>query len=103
MLQTAQSHVDRAQRFPLSIPLRYRKNGMPHWQDGRTINISRTGILFQTDETIPTSSVLDIRISFPLDGTLSCQGLIVRAGESQIAVKIHRYHLLHEDKTNATD
>ena len=75
---------------------------MQHWQDGRTINISRTGILFQADERIPADAVLDIRISFPLKAMLSCQGSIVRTEEPMFAVRIHRYRMFHSQKT-ATD
>ncbi len=67
---------------------------MRHWQDGKTINISRTGILFHADEKIPTDSILDIRIDFPLKAMLSCQGSIVRAEEPAFAVRIHRYRML---------
>jgi hypothetical protein len=96
MAPTAQAYQPRAHRFPIRVPLHYRKSGMEYWQDGKTINISRTGILFQADETIPTDSVLDIQVSLPLKATLSCQCSVVRAAEeSALAVRIHRYHLVH--------
>jgi hypothetical protein len=91
-------HANRAPRFPLHVPLRYRKSGMPYWQYGKAVNISRTGILFYADEIIPEESVLDMRISFPLKLTLSCQGSIVRAQEPMLAVRIQRYRLLHESE-----
>ncbi len=98
MALNAMVHVNRAQRFPIHIPLHYRKSGMQYWQAGKIVNISRTGILFHADEGIPPESVLDMRISFPLKLTLSCQGSIVRAQEPLFAVRIHRYHLLHESE-----
>jgi hypothetical protein len=98
----AEDYTFRAQRFPLSIPLQYRKSGVLYWQDGKTINISRTGILFQADETIPADFVLDIRVHLPRDAILKCQGPVVRTEESAIAVHIHRYQLLHEQKDNAS-
>ncbi len=98
MVLAAQVHVNRAQRFPLHIPIQFRKSGMPFWQHGKTVNISRTGILFHADERIPPESVLDMRINFPLKLTLSCQGSIVRAQEPLFAVRIHRYRLLHESE-----
>ncbi len=99
MAQSTQTPIPRAQRFPLQLPLHYRKRGMQHWQDGKTINISRTGILFQADEKIPEDSILDIRISFPLKAMLSCQGSIVRVDEPAFAVRIHRYRMLRGQKT----
>ena len=56
MAQTA-----RAERFPLSVPLRFRKNATSHWLEGRTMNLSRTDILFKADEALPADSLLEIR------------------------------------------
>ena len=96
MENAAQDHINRAQRFPLSVQLLFRKSGMPYWQDGKTVNISRTGILFQTDEALMKDSVLDIRVSLPLKVTLSCQATVVRSEESTYAVRIHRHRLLRQ-------
>ena len=41
----------RAQRFQLHLPLRYRRLGEKQWHEGTTENISRSGMLFQADET----------------------------------------------------
>ena len=108
MVPSAETQIPRAPRFPLNFPLHYRKSGVQYWQDGRTINMSRTGILFRADEKIPAEAVLDIRINFPLKATLVCQGSIVRTERSKFAVRIHRYHLLHGRKaannfTNSTN
>ena len=82
----------RAQRFPINVPLHYRMNGMTHWLNGTTLNISRSGILFQTDGMIPPRSVLDLQ--FNLKGmTLSFQGSVVRSMESTAAVKFRRHRL----------
>jgi hypothetical protein len=86
MVLYEQVQVPRAQRFPFQIPLHYRRSGTPEWHACETVNISRTGILFQTDETLPINSNLDIRVQFPSEVTLSCQGSVVRASESACAV-----------------
>ena len=96
MVSAAAALKPRAQRFPLKLPLKYCKSGMEHWEDSRTVNISRTGILFKADEALQANSVLDIRISFPLKLTLQCQGSIVRAEEPNFALRIHRYHMLRK-------
>jgi hypothetical protein len=95
MVPSMQAHLPRAQRFPIQLPFHYRKSGMQGWQDGRTINISRTGILFYADQRIPADSSLDIQINFPLGAILSCRGSIVRTEEPTFAVRIHRCHILH--------
>jgi hypothetical protein len=93
MVATMEAPVYRARRFPLHFPVYYRKSGTPDWQDGETINISRTGILFQAGECVPANSLLDIEVRLPAHVILSCQGSIVRTEESMLAVQIHRYSL----------
>ena len=41
--------LPRAPRYTLQIPLRYRQAGDPSWREGRSENISRSGVLFRTD------------------------------------------------------
>jgi hypothetical protein len=94
MENAASIQINRAQRFPLSVQLLFRKSGMPYWQDGKTVNMSRTGILFQTDEKLAKDSTLDLRVSLPSKVTLSCQATIVRSEETNYAVRIHRHRLL---------
>jgi hypothetical protein len=90
------SHINRAQRYPLSVRLLFRTTGMTHWQDGKTLNMSRTGILFQTDEKLPKDSVLDLCVNLPSKVTLSCQATVVRSEESRYAVRINRQRLLRQ-------
>lgn len=96
MAHSAHVPVDRAQRFALIIPLHYRRKGLSHWQDSRTINISRTGVLFQADEKLTENSILDIQIKFPKRATLACQGAVVRTEGTACAVRIHRFSLNKE-------
>jgi hypothetical protein len=96
MASAAVPYPFRAQRFPLRVPLHYQKSGMTHWNEGRTLNISCTGILFQADESLPQNTMLDIRVDFPSRVTLSCQASVVRAEDYALAVRIHRYHLNQE-------
>ena len=79
---TEAAQINRATRFPLKEPIHYRKSGMLNWHDGSTLNISRTGVLFHTDEDLPTDMKLEIRISLPQETVLACQGTIVRAEPS---------------------
>jgi hypothetical protein len=96
MVFTAPVPVDRATRFNLRVPFQYRKSGMPHWQDAKTINVSRTGILFRAEEVLAEKLVLDIRIKLPLQGRLSCLGTVVRSEGSDCAVRIYRCNLSHQ-------
>jgi hypothetical protein len=86
--------TQRAQRFPFSVPLNYRTSGDTTWRTCKTINISRTGILFRADESFLPSTALDIRVCFPLNKILCCQGTVVRTKKSEHAVRI--YHCQFE-------
>jgi hypothetical protein len=97
MGNAASALVNRAQRFPLNVPLHYRKSGMPGWQDAQTVNISRTGILFEADVILHKDSVLDIRVSLPLNVTISCQATVVRSEESRSAVRMHHHRLIRQN------
>ena len=66
---------------------------MKLWRDGRTLDISRTGVLFRTDEEIPLQSVLDIRVDLPQFMKLSFQGAVVRSEQCALAVQFHRFSL----------
>lgn len=87
--------VARAQRFPLQLPLRYRKTGKSNWMDGTTLNICHTGMLFRSVETVPVNSLLDIKMKLPPKLMLSCQGaVVVRSEKSTAAVKFQRYRVI---------
>ncbi len=98
--------VPRAYRFPLVAPVLYRRRGRRSWQDGVSVNMSRTGLLFATaDEVLPTGERIEFRIRLPnLQGTRGCEvqcvGEVMRsmpgryAGEpGAMGVQIERYEL----------
>lgn len=106
MVQSAQ--INRAPRFPLEVPIQYRKSGMLNWHDGTTLNISRTGVLFHTDENLKADLKLEIRISLPQDTTLTCQGTIVRMEptvstetKTGLAAKLSHCRLLSPEKAQS--
>jgi hypothetical protein len=70
-------HISRAQRFPIKLPLRYREIGTTPWLKGSTVNISRTGVLFQAERDFPVQTVLEMRIRFP-EAVVACRGPVVR-------------------------
>ncbi len=98
----------RAQRFQLHLPLRYRRLGEKQWHDGTTENISRSGMLFQANESIQPSSQVEINLVLPaeiagLSGTeVVCRGEVVRtidphgsALSPALAARILQYHFQH--------
>jgi len=98
----------RAQRFQLHLPLRYRRLGETQWHVGTTENISRSGLLFQADDTLQPNSQVEINLVLPaeiagLSGTeVVCRGEVVRTierrGETMtaaLAARILQYHFQH--------
>ncbi len=100
-------YVDRARRFPLSLPVRYRRPGDLAWMDGVTIDASRTGVLFAADAPVLRSGEeVEFRIRLPAirgpcGSEVRCIGRVQRVvpGQSEgarvaVAVAIDRYRLV---------
>jgi two-component system cell cycle sensor histidine kinase/response regulator CckA len=98
----------RAQRFQLHLPLRYRRLGEQDWHEGKTENISRSGMLFQAEELVQPSVQLEINLVLPaeiagLSATeVVCRGEVVRSVEPNagslspaLAARILQYHFQH--------
>lgn len=104
--QHDRSRRRRARRFPIATTLLYRERGARRWQRGRTVNVSRTGVLFQPDDSLPLCARdLDFVVSLPLGGGMPaprvrCVGRIVRRAFdggsdplSEVAVSIDAWAL----------
>ena len=74
----------RAPRFPLHLPVRYRRIGDHEWCRGETENISRSGVLIrgddapQLDATVELLVALDVRTTGADAGEVLCSGRVVR-------------------------
>ena len=74
----------RAQRFDIQMPVLYRARGETAWREGRTANISYTGVRFWTDQLMEPHTQVEISLKLPVEiggetGTeIVCRGEIVR-------------------------
>lgn len=74
----------RASRFPVELPLRYRPLGELGWVEGRTINVSRSGVLFAADELLPEETPVELTFDLPPEmgggpgEGITCRGQVVR-------------------------
>lgn len=50
----------RAARHDLHLPMRYRVEGQTQWRDGKTVNISKSGILFSSSDLLEAQARLEI-------------------------------------------
>ena len=104
----------RARRFNLHLPLRYRPLGEKDWRAGKTENISRSGMLFQAQESLRPASQVEISLVLPpeiagLAATeVLCRGEVVRTIEMQeqgqvmapaLAAKILQYRFQYGGHT----
>ena len=101
------SESRRSQRFPIRIALRYRVCGEGEWRNGRTVNISSSGVFFRC-QTSPDRGA-QVEMNFVLVGPrvkksgleVACRGEVVRLEpppsaefQTALAVKINDYRLL---------
>jgi len=74
----------RAPRFTLQLPVHYRLSGETQWRHGTTENISRSGVLFRTDQPLEPNARLELSVELPtrifgMAATeIQCRGEIVR-------------------------
>lgn len=87
-------------RFPIEREVRYRvlsKRAGEESGDGKTINISSSGVLFTSDHVLLPGRRLELSISWPaqLDGKcplkLVARGRVVRFEEGRAAIEIQQY------------
>ena len=100
--------LSRAQRFQLHLPLKYRRLDEEKWHAGETRNISRSGLLFQAEDLLQPSVILEINLVLPAEiaglspTEVVCRGEVVRTVERDgekmppaLAAKILQYHFQH--------
>jgi hypothetical protein len=87
-------------RFPIQCDLQYRiKEGKTVVQQGfgRTINVSSSGVLFESQAAIPPGNRIELRITWPahLSNEVGLQlwlrGYTVRKQQNRTAVAFSRY------------
>jgi len=93
--------VMRNTRFPLRTPLFYRILGERKWFVGTTVNISKSGVLFEAEESPDPGTHIEMRFSLPVQtrngpgATVTCRGVIVRsAGHAVLAAKFSSSRLV---------
>jgi len=107
---THQGSVPRATRYPIQTRVRLRERGQTEWREGTTVNISRTGVLFQSGSVLPAKSLIEMQIILPyyisggFTADVLCWGPVVRTdasltkkcGQPVLAAVMLRYRFSHE-------
>ena len=74
----------RATRYAMATPLRFRGHGESEWRGASTLNVSRSGVLFRADGPPPgVRRDVEFILALPLLGTgpraeIRCTGRVVR-------------------------
>ena len=69
----------RAERFLLPLPLRYRISGASEWSRGRARNISGSGLLFGVARELPVGTQLEMHVAMEAGGRSYPSEIIARA------------------------
>ena len=90
-LDLSPERATRAERFAIRIPVRYREPRSSKWFEGRTENISYSGVLFRAESPLLPETTVEMRIELPVavlgevPGEIVCRGAVVRIEESPIS------------------
>ena len=89
------------------MPVQFRASSDKEWRHGLIENISRSGVLFQTDRPVDASTPVEMRMALPVGlagyvgASVYCQAQVVRVLEPAgqrvrpvLAVTINEYRLL---------
>lgn len=81
--------VPRARRLKVNLPLKYRPTGTEEWLEGKVLNISQTGLLFEATQELRYDADVELVLNMPeeitgqLNSRVLCQGYIVRANSAK--------------------
>jgi hypothetical protein len=106
LLDPAPKELERARRFAIHIPIRYRRPHTLRWFDGKTENISSSGVLFRAESLLQPKAAVELRFELPAailgeaPGEIFCKGAVVRIEKSPtstippaLAVHINGYRM----------
>ncbi len=108
---TVQSDRRHSDRFPIEREVRYRvmnKRGGDEAGDGKTLNISSSGVLFTTDHMLLPGRRLELSISWPAQLNNKCalklvaRGRVVRFEKGRAAIEIQQYEFRTASASLAT-
>jgi hypothetical protein len=78
-------HIQRAPRYQVGILLRYRPVGESTWREGKSENISDTGVLFQLETALSRDTQIEMMLEVPAQVAAST-GMLIRRGRIVRAV-----------------
>lgn len=98
--EMSNSERRRSSRFPIERELKYKtlnQRAEAQIGNGKTLNISSSGVLFTTEHEFPVGTRLEVSISWPAQLNervllnLVARGRVTRFGKGQLALQIQQY------------
>ena len=81
--------LERVQRYAIALPMRYRLVGEEAWAAGTTVNISRSGVLFEGQRSMDREAAIELVLTMPVevaDGArVVARAAVVRAAAQDAA------------------
>ncbi len=99
----------RSSRFPIERELRYKtlnQRAESLAGNGKTLNISSSGVLFTSDHDLPVGTRLEVCISWPAQLNekvflnLVARGRVTRHTTGQLALQIQQYEFRTQSRAN---
>lgn len=99
----------RSSRFPIERELRYKtlnQRAESLAGNGKTLNISSSGVLFTSDHDLPVGTRLEVSISWPAQLNekvflnLVARGRVTRHTKGQLALQIQQYEFRTQSRGN---
>src|SRR6201996_8417012 len=99
----------KSSRFPIERELRYKTLNQRSEilaGNGKTLNISSSGMLFTSDHDLPVGTRLEVSISWPAQLNEKCllnlvaRGRITRHAKGQLALQIQQYEFRTQSRPN---
>jgi hypothetical protein len=103
---TKAAWTPRERRLKHEVDVLYRERGTTAWIEGRSENVSRSGVLFRGSASIPSGTVVEVVLEMPVEVTgqagsnVLCFGTVVRTtaiektDEFHIALSVSGYEFL---------
>ena len=103
--------LERAQRYAITLPMRYRRVGEETWAAGTTVDISRSGVLFEGERSVDREAAIELVLTMPVevaDGArVVARGAVVRAAaqdaadaQRTVAATIADYTFVRDEPNN---
>ena len=77
--------LERAQRYAITLPMRYRRVGEETWAAGTTVDISRSGVLFEGERSVDREAAIELVLTMPVEVADGARGVVVRAAAQSAA------------------